>query len=131
MAMNIYDRLSHLRKALLAKKLAYIPGHFYSAICDPAELQARYQDPSTTPGHLELPGINLNTHGQTERLMRWRPFLTDARRFPETQPPGRRYYSGNSQYSIGDAIPLYCFIRELRPRRIIEIGSGFLVSLYA
>jgi len=28
-------------------------------------------------------------------------------------------------YALGDAIPLYCFIRELNPKRYVEIGSGF------
>ena len=114
--------LSHLKNAVLAKRLAFIPGHFYSPICDPAELRSRYRDPNIS-GPVELPGIDLNARGQIERLMRWRPFLADAR-FPETPQPDRRY-KGNRLYGVGDAIPLYCFIRELRPRRIIEIGSGF------
>jgi hypothetical protein len=35
------------------------------------------------------------------------------------------YFWGNSQFSYGDAMAYYCLVRWLRPRRIVEIGSGF------
>jgi len=35
------------------------------------------------------------------------------------------YFWGNSQFSHGDAMAYYCLVRWLRPRRIVEIGSGF------
>ena len=35
------------------------------------------------------------------------------------------YFWGNSQFSHGDAMAYYCLVRLLRPRRIVEIGSGF------
>ena len=35
------------------------------------------------------------------------------------------YFWANSQFSHGDAMAYYCLVRWLRPRRIVEIGSGF------
>ena len=35
------------------------------------------------------------------------------------------FFWGNSQFSYGDAMAYYCLVRLLRPRRIVEIGSGF------
>jgi Methyltransferase domain len=35
------------------------------------------------------------------------------------------YFWGNSQFSYGDSMAYYCLVRWLRPRRIVEIGSGF------
>jgi len=35
------------------------------------------------------------------------------------------FFWGNSQFSYGDAMAYYCLVRRLRPRRIVEIGSGF------
>jgi len=35
-----------------------------------------------------------------------------------------RYDPARGQYSLSDATRLYCMIRELRPRRIVEIGCG-------
>ena len=36
-----------------------------------------------------------------------------------------RYYEQNTKYGIVDALILYMMISELRPKNIIEIGSGF------
>lgn len=36
-----------------------------------------------------------------------------------------RYYFLNGAYSYSDAVFLYCMIRKLNPKRIIEVGSGF------
>jgi hypothetical protein len=35
------------------------------------------------------------------------------------------FFWGNSKFSHGDAMAYYCLVRWLRPRRIVEIGSGF------
>ena len=43
---------------------------------------------------------------------------------PEKQEE-TRYYFENPAYSYSDAIMLHCMIRHLRPKKIIEIGSGY------
>jgi predicted O-methyltransferase YrrM len=45
--------------------------------------------------------------------------------FQQHAEPGRRYYFENPMYSYSDAICLYGMIRHLKPRHIIEVGSGF------
>ena len=35
------------------------------------------------------------------------------------------YYWDNIHFSHGDAMAYYCLVRQLQPRRIVEIGSGF------
>lgn len=45
--------------------------------------------------------------------------------FKDEKVPGLRYYFLNESYSYSDAIFLYCMIRKLKPKRIIEVGSGF------
>ncbi len=45
--------------------------------------------------------------------------------FTAQQTHGLRYFFDNPTYSYSDAIFLYCMIRRLRPRRIIEVGSGY------
>jgi hypothetical protein len=45
--------------------------------------------------------------------------------FPAHKQPNRRYHHENGWYPYGDATWLYCMIRHRRPRRIIEVGSGF------
>jgi hypothetical protein len=36
-----------------------------------------------------------------------------------------RFFWKNSQFSYSDAMSYYCFLRYLKPRRVVEIGSGF------
>ena len=45
--------------------------------------------------------------------------------FPPEPAPRRRFHLNNPGYGAFDAIMLYGMLREARPRRIIEIGSGF------
>jgi hypothetical protein len=45
--------------------------------------------------------------------------------FKDEKIPNLRYYFLNGAYSYSDAVFLYCMIRKLNPKRIIEVGSGF------
>jgi len=45
--------------------------------------------------------------------------------FAAQRTDGLRYFFENPSYSYSDAIFLYCMIRHLRPRRIVEVGSGY------
>ncbi|MBI4777032.1 MAG: class I SAM-dependent methyltransferase [Deltaproteobacteria bacterium] len=37
----------------------------------------------------------------------------------------RRYFFENPNYGYADGVFLYCMLRHLRPKRIIEVGSGY------
>ena len=50
---------------------------------------------------------------------------------PEFDPPqsgdeqtATEFFWGNTHFSFTDAIAYYAMVRRLRPRRIVEIGSG-------
>jgi predicted O-methyltransferase YrrM len=45
--------------------------------------------------------------------------------FAAQRTDGLRYFFENPSYSYSDAIFLYCMMRHLRPKRIIEVGSGY------
>ncbi len=45
--------------------------------------------------------------------------------YPEEEDGGCRYYIKNVSLSLMDGISLYSMIRNRKPKRIIEIGSGF------
>lgn len=115
-------RLLNLR-FLFAAPLAYPPGHFYSPICDPAELHRRYRDPRTTPPPPELPGIDLAHDSQVTLWESWKPLLADVNRFLANDP-SRRYQVPSSSYDLGDATIYVCMLRHLCPERLIEVGSG-------
>jgi len=97
-------------------------GHFYSPIQSRAELQRDldriYADPPR-----ELPDIDLREHEQLALLMELRPFFAE---FPSAPRPkdGRRYGYDNDAYNYGDGVLLNAMLRHLRPRRVVEVGSG-------
>jgi predicted O-methyltransferase YrrM len=43
----------------------------------------------------------------------------------ENKPDNLRYLLDNPNYGYTDGIILYCMIRHLKPKRIIEVGSGY------
>jgi predicted O-methyltransferase YrrM len=99
------------------------PGHFYSPIPDLREIDL---DASRLFGEHNLPlvGINLRPEDQirTFNTISERVAITE---FSEEKIPQRRYYSQNNQYGLTDAYTLVGMLRMLRPRRVIEVGSGF------
>jgi predicted O-methyltransferase YrrM len=100
------------------------PGHFFSPVTDPAELRAREAEIFAEEDPAGLPGIALNEAGQfamLDRLARHAPTPP----FRAEAVPGLRFRYENDAYSYGDATVLACMILEHRPRRIIEIGSGW------
>jgi len=107
-----------------AAPLAYPPGHFYSPICDPAELRRHYyHDPDTTPLPSAVPGIDLAHDAQLRLWENWAAFLPEARALV-TRDQHKRYQTPSISYGEGDAIIYCCMLRHLRPAQLIEIGSG-------
>jgi hypothetical protein len=104
-------------------KLFVPPGHFYSPIVDPVEAQ-RYLRLAHMNPPAELPGISLDG---TEMIRTWQRLLPFLATVPFTGPklPGLRYYFDNPSYSWGDGSILHAMLRLYRPKRLIEIGSGW------
>lgn len=71
-----------------------------------------------------LPGIELNEAGQLEWLGRL-DYAEELMRFPTAPTAGTSYYYDNPNFAEGDAECLYSLIRLCKPRRVIEVGSGF------
>ncbi|MEI5668096.1 class I SAM-dependent methyltransferase [Bosea sp. CCNWLW174] len=98
------------------------PGHYYSPVCDVAELQ-RSRFLEAVPNR-KIDGIDLRTEQQEELFLKFAAHFP-AICFPENATSGHRYFTNNDFYNVGDATILASFIREFRPRRIVEVGSGF------
>lgn len=71
-----------------------------------------------------LPGIDLNEAGQLGWLGQF-GYAAELARIPLDMSADRSFYYKNPNFSEGDAECLYSLIRLKKPRRIIEIGSGF------
>jgi len=98
------------------------PGHFYSPIPDPNEIRGRQERIFSVPP--ELPGIDLNAKGQLDLLKELVAFYGEMP-FTEEKKQGLRYYFNNVAFCHTDAVVLYSVLRWLKPKRLIEVGSGF------
>lgn len=99
------------------------PGHFYSPIPSLNEVK-RNENWIFGECARTLPDVAMNEQNQLELLKSFKHFYAEIP-FKEGKTPGLRYYFENSMYSYSDAIMFYCMIRHLKPKRVIEIGSGF------
>jgi len=99
------------------------PGHFYSPL--PALGDVRRDEARIfAPPPAAVPAVELDPAGQLALLERFRAYYAELP-FAATRRPGLRYFFENPNFGHADAIALYCMIRHLRPRRIVEIGSGY------
>ncbi|MEI8305091.1 MAG: class I SAM-dependent methyltransferase [Burkholderiales bacterium] len=107
----------------LIRDAGFVPaGHFYSPIPSQTELR-RDEARLFGPMPREIPGIDLREAAQLALLESFAGFYAEM---PFTHEPvaANRYRFDNPAYSYSDAILLYCMLRHLRPRRLIEVGSG-------
>jgi predicted O-methyltransferase YrrM len=112
------------RKSGYAKyKLHVPPGHFYSPIPNLTEVRA-FEDTVFTQDRRSLPAIDLNEEEQLDLLQILSSYYGDMP-FSASKRDGLRYYFDNDLYCHSDAIFLYSMIRHFRPKKIIEVGSGF------
>jgi len=98
------------------------PGHFYSPSPLISEIRRHEEQIFAIP--TEIAGIDLNTTGQLELFDQLKLYYSDLP-FDFEKKDGLSYYFNNRFFSYADAITLYALIRHLRPKRIIEVGSGF------
>jgi predicted O-methyltransferase YrrM len=75
----------------------------------------------------ELPGIAMNDAAQLHFLKEVFPqFQSEYARFPaEPTDSPYEFYFDNPMFSGTDALVLYGIVRHFKPRRVLEVGSGF------
>ncbi|MDX6711562.1 MAG: hypothetical protein QOH96_2578 [Blastocatellia bacterium] len=119
---HIEQHLVKLELELNRYKTWVPPGHFLSPI--PCVDEVRRKEAEIYHVPRTMPGINLR---EEQQLILFDTLLKyySEQPFPEQKSPVRRYWFDNPAYSYSDAILLFCMIRYLRPKNIIEVGSGF------
>jgi hypothetical protein len=98
------------------------PADFYSPIVDLNELEkdkARIFDTNR-----EVFDIDFNEGGQLGLVEEFAKLYQDIP-FEDSQGDANLYYYDNPYYGYGDAIILACMLRHVKPKRLIEFGSGF------
>ena len=104
-------------------QMQFEPGHFYSPVASCEDIAQRYSELQGKPP-TQIPGVTLHLEQQFLWCKRIAAHYAEHP-FPEQQTQGIRYYSENSTFTYSDAVFLYGMLRELMPKRIVEIGSGF------
>ena len=116
---NFYCR-KNLRQKQKTRN-TFLAGHYYSAIPSLEDREAFLAQP---PSRQDILGINLNAEKQFELLRQFKDYYEEYP-FQDTKSGNLRYYYINPSYSYTDALTLYSILRTFKPRRIIEIGSGY------
>lgn len=106
----------------LKKGFLPIPVHFYSPIPDIEDLKKR----KIWAKKSELRGINFNLAKQLELMASLGYKFGKECHWPvnPTENPAD-FHIDNAGFSFGCAAVLYTMIREFKPKKIIEIGSGY------
>jgi hypothetical protein len=102
------------------------PGHFYSPVPNMKEIKENEGRIFDRPEYLT--GLDLNEDAQLDLLRTLAPLCRGVT-FNTERRPDRRYWTDNPSYSLGDALILQAMLRHLRPRRYLEIGSGWSTAL--
>jgi predicted O-methyltransferase YrrM len=107
----------HIHKLLLHARLQILPDHYYSPVANIKQLEATQK---IWARRSDMPGVAVDLDEQADNLKK-------------TCLPYQEEYIGNRfmdgyEYGPGfgfiEAQALYSVIRTLKPRRIIEVGSG-------
>lgn len=108
--------------------LRYYPGHFASPI--PSLKEIRNNKHSLfSKKNKELGGIDLNLTAQKELLKKLVEYYSEFDP-PAVKASSYRYYHNNSMFGFNDALTLFTMLRHFKPKKIIEIGSGYSSALF-
>ena len=104
------------------------PNHYYQPIPDTRTLKDNLWQKQS-----ELVGIDINEEYQINLLSKFSSeFKEEYESFPRTKTSiPYQYYVNNSMFESVDGEILYCMIRYFKPKKIIEIGSGYSTYLSA
>lgn len=118
---NLRKQVKDLRQQV-RNQGGYRAGHYYSPIPNRDDVLEYIK--CHEQNSLGLSDVNLNKEGQFELLQEYQEFY-ESLPFPEHKEQNYRYYYDQIWYGYSDAIFLYSFLRKNKPKRIIEVGSGF------
>jgi len=107
-------------------------GHFYSPIVNTDTLTTdKSDDYWVRPG--VCAGIDFNPARQLEILQTWFPRFIGSYDYPDEGEPfdPKGYFNLNDQFGVLDSRALFVFLQAVRPKRMIEVGSGFSSLLVA
>lgn len=109
----------------------FVPmGHFYSLYPDFNEIKAK--ETEIFDADKTIRDINLNESEQFKILDLMSDFYSSIPNWLDIEDKTvsqLRYRWGNSSFSPADTIALHCMLRLIRPKRMIEVGSGYTSAI--
>src|SRR5438270_12088343 len=112
-------------RALQRLRINMTPNHYYWPVPDIAELEKR-----EWPIYAAPPGCSFRMREQVQSARHF-----GSRYVPElnwsSQPADDSYHYHNGYFESCDAEVAYCMVRDWKPRRIVEIGSGYSTRVLA
>jgi hypothetical protein len=110
------------RRALNDLGVDVLPSTFYSPVPSVREVERSFEYAGADAAFDDC--ALFDAASLRELLERLLPFASEFDP-PQQPPPGGGFYWLNPFFSHADAMACYCLIRLLRPRRILEVGSGY------
>jgi hypothetical protein len=130
MSTGMLRRMRRRLHALRGAGTAFPAGHFYSPVVDPATIaQTR-----VWPDRPDIRGIDFNDASHVQILSELFPRFMRDYDYPAALPVTptlASFFGNNPHFSMLDAPALFVLLRAWKPRRIIEVGSGFSTLLMA
>ena len=110
-------RLPLIKRALLQVGIFPIRNHYYEPQFDFRESHGDFSLDR------KLPGIDLNLDTQLAYLDKF-VYAQELEKIPMGKGDDLQFYLNNGSFESGDAEYWYQLIRSVKPRKIIEVGSG-------
>jgi len=120
----ISQERDELKRVLAAAGTFAPPGHFYSPVASKQDIEDHLARLKKTSMVAALPAIQTDDHAQLEFLESLKAYYCQVP-FQPGPVQGLLYQFDNPNFSYADGTILFCVMNYLRPRRLIEIGSGF------
>lgn len=126
---GVLNKLPYVRTLHKLNKNSKFPaGHYYSPVVSLEDIKQRQNEIWSLEEISSIEGIDLNTSEQLSLIKSLSKFYEELP-FPVRKEKGFRFSYYNSYYTYTDAIVLFGMIRNFKPTRIIEIGSGYSSAL--
>jgi hypothetical protein len=102
---------------------AFFPGHYYSPIVDPSTI-GEYVEKQFRQEPGDIKGIHFDEDAMVRFWKENAEFIKNTP-FSEHDDGTNRFFYDNGGYPYGDAMTLRAMIAHVRPKNVIEVGSGF------
>lgn len=112
-----FQYLPYSKRMLLTLGVLPVRDHYYEPMVNPKHL--RY----ALSKNRALPAVDLDVAAQLSFLERF-TYQQELAAFPLEKGSDLKFYYHNSSFESGDAEYLYSLLRSVKPKRMIEIGSG-------